>query len=477
MSITPTTIPLLLLIAFLWWRTKGEILSIVLFTSIFDAASAIDIGKMGLSPWIFALALGVGLKLLLGHHPLRPIIGTNTAAWHALVLFIVYAFFTSIVFPVIFRGSLVMSSHDTAPAPLAWGAANLTQMCYLLAIIAICALALYGSRANLHSGIQWYIRGCIVASLFAIYQLANAVFHIPYPAELLYSNKGHVIYPAYMIKGMWRLDSTFPEASEMATYISIGVALLGWEVAIRPFQLRRTCYFLLLVWALLFTMSSLGYATLLFLIVGLTALSAFHSFRRKGLSSAKLLILLCLVCTGSTVCTFTDAGNTADKVIRLVLLEKTDTSSYRERTSTNAAALDTAFHTYYMGAGWGSVRASGLIYVLLGNIGIPGLLLFAVVLALTFKPFFERKSIYSELASDHYKRSLFGLLTAIFGLAVAGAEPVAPILWFLLASGIAAYPKLRRTGLHYKHLSVIPPFDQLEGSAAHKELGSSPLNM
>lgn len=465
MPITATTVPLLIVIAFLWWRTRGQILSIVLFVSVFDAASALNIGSLGVAPWTFALAICLGLKLLRGHRPFHPIRGVNVAAGNALVLFIAYALFTSFVYPFVFQGVPVISSHDVAPVPLSWSIANFAQACYLIAAVVIYLLAISSSREELRSALQWYIRGCIVASCFSFYQLANAVFHIPYPSAVLYSNKSHMIYGAYMIKGMWRLNSTFSEASAMAMYMSIGLALLGWEMAVRRFQLRRTLCFLLILTAHLFTISSLGYATLGFLMVAGISLYGLHCFRQKGLSSVKLIILIGLLCAGGTLVLLTDAGKTVNKVVNSVLLDKTNTESYRARTASNIAALNTASHTYYMGAGWGSVRASGLLYILLGNVGIPGLLLFALSLALMCKPLFERRKTVPADQADSFERSLLAMFTAVLGLAIAGAEPVAPILWALFAIATAARQTVdsatliapaasQTTSVEYPHLTV-----------------------
>jgi hypothetical protein len=137
----------------------------------------------------------------------------------------------------------------------------------------------------------------------------------------------------------------------------------------------------------------------------------------------------------------TNSSKVAATAVNHILLEKTNSDSYRKRTAANTVALDSASQTYYMGAGWGSVRASGLIYILLGNLGLPGLLLFSGVIVLLFQPFFDRRRTGLNKGSDLFERSLFALMTALLASSIAGAEPVEPILWVLLAVATAGKEK------------------------------------
>lgn len=134
---TATTLPLIILIALLWRLTKGNVLSVVLFTSIFDAASALNFGKLGVSPWMVALLVGLAEKVLKGHGPFRLITGINQLALKLGVSFVLYSAWSGIVFPVIFAGAPVLSSHDTSPAPLNWNVSNFAQLCYLVACVLV----------------------------------------------------------------------------------------------------------------------------------------------------------------------------------------------------------------------------------------------------------------------------------------------------------------------------------------------------
>ena len=387
---TMTTVPLILLFALLWRLTGGQLLSMVAFVSVFSAASALNFGSMGVSPWLFVLGAGLVVKFIQGHGTYRLTPGLNRTALCLVMIFLAYAGWTGITYPVLFAGTPVV--RTVAEEPLAWGMSNFAQLCYLLAAAVLYLLALGSTRAELRQVLQWYIRGCVVASLFAMYQLANATLHVPYPSEVLYSNKAHVIYNAYMINGIWRLNSTFSEASEMAGVLIVGVALLGWQVVTLPFRLSRALSLLLMLISLLMTVSSVGYICLGFLALFGSVLGIRYVVRQGSLSIQRVVFALLLLLGAVTVFTVQPAArDTVAKVIQSTLLEKQNTESYRNRTLTHSAALATLEKTDYMGAGWGSARASGLIYVLLATVGIPGVLLFLAFLGSLTIPLFNAK--------------------------------------------------------------------------------------
>ena len=139
---------MIILLVLLWRLTKGELLSIILFVSIFGAASAINIGGSGVLPWTFALAVGIVFKVLSGFHRPRFIVGCNVTAVRLLVTFVCYAIWTGLVYPLLFLGITVMSPHGGAQ-PLSWGTANLFQIIYLIAVVTVFLIGVFSTREAL----------------------------------------------------------------------------------------------------------------------------------------------------------------------------------------------------------------------------------------------------------------------------------------------------------------------------------------
>ena len=448
---TITTIPLLLLFGLLWRWTGGQILSIVAFVSIFSAASALNFGALGVSPWLFVLALGLLIKGITGHRPYQVATGTNRAAVCLMVLFLIYAVWSGFAYPVLFAGTPVVKT--VGEEPLSWGMSNVAQLCYLVAVAVLYFMTLGCSREELRMALAWYCRGCTVAAAFAFYQLLNAVTHIPYPSAVLYSNKAHVVYPAYMINGVWRLNGTFCEASEMSGFLIVGIVLTGWSLVTKPFRAARLFALFLMVASLLMSVSSVGYICLAFVVLVGGILTLFHHARRGGLSIPRVVFGLILALGAATVfITVPSADTMVTKVVQSTLLDKQNSDSYRNRTLTHRDALATLGKTYYMGAGWGSARASGLVFVLLATIGLPGLLLFTAFVVSLAWPLFQRRHApfgvrrtRTFVPVDQLAVSLFGVSALLLAMLIAGAEPVDPMLWILFGvATVGRSPRFRR---------------------------------
>jgi hypothetical protein len=432
---TVSTVPLLLLGLVLWKITKGELLSVVLFMSIFQAASAINLGGMGIAPWIVVLLAGLILKTAKRPGALTTISNTNTLAIRLLTVFVCYALFTGIAYPLLFQGVLAQGSHDSYPSPLSLGMANIAQICYLLSAVVVFGMALMSSREAISSALDWYVRGCILACFIAMYQLANATIHIPYPNDLFYSNPRYVIYPAYMIDGMWRLNSTFTEASSLAGHLCVGVALLGWNVMTRPLRWGSSLSLILMIVTMMMTLSSTGYLSTILLMLVAVALSIRALFRAKSLSRVRSILLVCTCLVVTVLLLTTKAATTVDKTIHTVIIDKKDSASYRDRTATNYAAMETARQTYYMGAGWGSVRCSSLGPGLLATVGLVGVLLFSAFLISLAMPLFSPG--YKSELKDFYPKSLLGTFVILAAMMISGNEPDQPVLWLLFAAAAA----------------------------------------
>ncbi len=439
---TASTLPLLALIAFLWWRTRGELLPIILFTSIFDAASAFNAGPSPISPWLLALIVCLPIKALTGKLSLKAVPGLNRGAFRALVLFVGYAVASAVLYPVLFHGILVSNSHNGLNQHLALGITNFTQTTYLLASFTIFLLGVHSTREQLRNAVTWYVRAATCIAVFSMWQLANATVHVPYPSGLLYTNTAHVIYDAYKINGVWRLNSTLNEASEAAFYLGTGLALLGWHMATHRIRWQSAVSFTLIAVSLVLTVSSVGYACLCTIAVGALLFYARYSFGRRAAAPVKVLLLLGVMAVVIPLFTLTNAPETIGKVFDTVFVSKVDSASYRERTLWNTLALQTAHDSYYFGAGWGSVRASSFACSLLANGGIPGVLLFVAFLWQLIRPALKpRLYVRFEL----YERSLFAIAVMLVALLLATPDPIMPILWVLLAVATAAKPR-RLTG-------------------------------
>ncbi len=462
---TVATIPWILITVALWRITKGDILCMALFVSIFQAASVINLGAMGIAPWLATLLIGLIIRFFRNQGSMQVLPGINGTAFKLLMIFVCYAIFSGFAYPILFKGVFVEGSHDMSGGPLEWSMANGAQICYLLAAVVLFFLAITSTRERLHAALDWYIYGCVVASFIAFYQLANSVAHVPYPSEILYSNKRYVIFTAYMINGLWRLNGPFTEASAMAGHLGTGVAILGWNVMTRPLKWSTSLALVLMLAALLMTQSTTGYLTLIITAVVAVPLYLRLLFKQRSLSRAKAIVFLLAFLVGSSALIGTNVSKIINTAVHTVLLDKENTSSYRERTASNVAAAGSARDSYYIGTGWGSVRCSSLGYGMLATVGVIGVGLFTAFLISLLKPLLKKAQRIRP--DDMYGSSLFAILILLAGMMVSSNEPDQPILWVLFAAAVAGPETVQAIPRHLERARIWLAVSAMRRSALH----------
>jgi hypothetical protein len=108
----------------------------------------------------------------------------------------------------------------------------------------------------------------------------------------------------------------------------------------------------------------------------------------KQIKTSQLLVsvslLSVLAITIGAVLVFTNATDFMISVVDDLILNKSQSTSGLERKAWAMGGLEVFVDTWGLGAGTGSIRSNGLIFVLLGSVGLPGTLAFLLFLALSF---------------------------------------------------------------------------------------------
>ena len=436
-SFTPSTIPLLALAACLWYPARGRLIPVVMFMSIFQAASVLNISvggaEVGLAPAYLILLIALVNKFVARATKPSKTSPRTARATSILTCFVLYATLSAFINPFVFSGVLITNSKVGARVPLEWSPGYLSQLFYLLISFALyIAVTSKTSPAELIKSLDWYVKGVSLASVIGIYQYVAAKGGLPFPGNLLYTNPSYVIYNAYDIDGFLRTNSTFTEASVAAFSLSVALALVVGKMlystrAVGASALRA----LLIASALVLTLSATGYMCLIF--VGL--ISGFvYIFRWRGSASfkaAKFVLMIPLGIVLLILLTIPAMRQTATNLLHTVLIDKTESFSYQARTQMNEDALQTAADTAWMGAGWGICRASSFIPTALANVGVSGVLLLGVFCAIVLYPIRE----LHKLSLPLHGVVLFALSTALLNLVVALPDIVHPVIWLLFAAG------------------------------------------
>ena len=440
MSFTISTIPFLLLIGLLYLRAKKQLFPVLMFTTVFQGAALVIIGGgtsgLSLAPAQIVLVLLILQKLIKKPEPTgkRPQGQTNVTT--CLFAYGAYALLTAVFCPFFFQGITVSNPRSGMGVPLEWSMYNVTQSIYLLLGIAVYWLLIYRSSFNeVKRSLDWYLAGSTFAAVLAMYQYVAFNTGLPFPSEILHSNTQHTIFEAYDLGGFTRVSSTFTEAAAAAGCFSTALALVLWRVLFVECNWKLITCLLSLSTGLYLTRSTTGYLALAF-IVAATALL----YLKKAVVTPKVRLfrnclaigVLLLVVTGFAL---PEVRSQTSDLLDKILFTKSKSSSYEERTAWNVSALNAAAESRWIGAGWGSLRASSLLANIVGTVGVPGIILFGVFCFLNMR-------FASYLPGAQMQKSVvLPIMVSLLACILAGPEMTDPVVWFLF--GAAAFVDMR----------------------------------
>lgn len=152
------------------------------------------------------------------------------------------------------------------------------------------------------------------------------------------------------------------------------------------------------------------------------------------------VLLACAALAMASVMALTTAPEMIASVIADLILDKSQSSSGLERTAWAMGGLEAFRDTWGLGAGTGSLRSNGLLFVLLGSVGIIGTTAFAAFLWYSF----GGRALHGQEATLSNAR--VAALATIVSMLLAATVPDPGIPLILLAA-IAVSAKRNQHGL------------------------------
>ena len=144
-----------------------------------------------------------------------------------------------------------------------------------------------------------------------------------------------------------------------------------------------------------------------------------------GLAGIAILVAVVLI--------FTDTAQTVTSIINNLIFDKSTSSSGQERAAWALGGLEALRDSWGLGVGTGSLRANGLLFVMLGSVGIAGTALFVTFLWLAFSG--RADSSQQQVLSS----TRTGALAVLVSMLLAATVPDPSIqLIFLAALATAA---------------------------------------
>ncbi len=383
---------------------------LVIAMAVWHASAVFTLGEKGVSPF-FVAEIFFLVKSLPGWRRLTvPLWGV------ALILLLFYILYSVLFYPEFFAGVAVLvpekgmvDSVLSGGFPLMRTRSQWAQLIYTFTNAAS-LLMFYAYR--FHIGEARAYRFLAFSMLFVagvgLWEFLAGQTALFFPYGFVYSNPGYEQMATATAMGLDRLNSLFIEPS----FAGGVLAASFWMFAVQGRMLSAVLCFL----ALVLTLSATGVVALCF---GL-AMCLQH---RK--ITAVLIVAAVLLLAGVA---FTDAGY----YIQELIFNKLESDSASIRLRADLFTVQLLENTFGFGAGLGSHRPSSLLGSLLGNVGVPGLVLYMIFLALLIV------STYRTAGEDVGKRNsgvrcfLFVLLAALMaGIPDFNFAPLWAVLFVL----------------------------------------------
>jgi hypothetical protein len=449
MTITPIgfiIIPLSLVIFLVWPRL---LVPWAIVASVFEAASVINFGSgvtsIGIAPFYFVVML-IGLRFApqylsgrLGFAHDDPLLNL----FRLLTLFTCWGVVSVFVLPFLFENVVVNTPHggmDTVPLPLHWSLSNAAQGGYLVLDWIFILYATWHARdhRDVEADVRAFRSAGLIVVAVGLYQLVAHTTGLPFPKEFFNSNESWKQLIDQRMAGTWRLSATFTEPSAAGSFFATWSAYFLFTFEDRTVA-RRFDWLLLCsgIAMLLLTTSSTGY----FVTGVMLSMFVMQQVLRlivQGRMNPRVL-MICVVIGVGGIAAVALLPN-FNRLLQQVLFQKSVSISARQRTATQWQALVLTGQSFGLGVGLGSNRPSGMLFYILSDLGVPGLLLFVGCLYMTFS--MVSASIHKRLrcgtARGYLKGSAWAFGVTLFAMVVSGAEVTSPRIWvtWALISGI-----------------------------------------
>lgn len=397
---------------------EDRLFGLLIIASVFQAASAINIGERGIQPYYVVAAFIIARAIINRSFGAPAKARMPQGAW--LLLFGVIAIASAFVLPFIFAGIPVydpkigIDDSLVVHPPLRFGLNNLAQAGFLACHIAT-AFAILNIKGPVGKARKAYIWAFYIVALIIAAQSVCQLTGIPFPNSLILNNPGYSLWDVGSEVSGTRNPGTFSEPSFAGSF------LVMYCVGFLAEYLGGVGQALPLI-ASLIAMGLVASSGSLFTLCLLAPVLLLRYFPLRlpwhiNLPRARRLVfVLLLVITPIALAVFASSGY--KDTLTTNTLSKTDSGSFFNRIAADIFALQLLPRTYWLGVGLGSNRASSLLPTLLSNVGIAGVLVFAVF---SVKLFINLPKEYAWLK--------WAALALFLNMCISIADVTMPTLW------------------------------------------------
>lgn len=375
----------LLPLCVLWFPRPQRLLELIFVMGVFNAATPVVIGSLGLPPMALpAAAFVIYVAFQLGFGVTFEGARTTLRTLEPYLLAVTYGLISAYVMPRIFAREVNVWPQKIgefySAVPLLPSQGNVTQSFYLVMTGAtLLAAALYLARREVDLGrlVRVYLWSGALAIVFCFWQLAQKLTGLWFPYAYISNNPGFSLSNSQMIGFVPRINGSFVEPSALAYYLAGTVFASGW-LLLRGYKSKLARFTLVAgAFAMLVSTSTTGIVTLLLGAVGgalIPLLRRRTPVARRIVRAGVPLVAALVIAAGVLVTLKPDIGKSLS-VVYASTLDKQQSSSFTDRTQLDLDALATSVPTFGFGTGWGSFRSSSLLPGTVAGLGIWGTVL------------------------------------------------------------------------------------------------------
>jgi hypothetical protein len=353
----------------------------------------------------------------------------------------------SLIMPLWINGHVQVPSAylgDFSDTPLVLHTGNFTGFLYMVYGFAFAYLIAEMNRtmAALLITVKCFLAGSIFAALWGLMEYACKISGITYPAVIFNNGKGMSTLGyavPFLTAGVPRLSSVAVEPSILAQTFLVALSLylpfvFGKQTL---FGKKRDRLFFILIFVVLLLSSSstayVGVLVLLLLVLFLFGIRSVLTPKRVAVTLTAVGTVFLLYASVPIVKTGLDA----------ILFSKADGGSAVERFMTIRNAYEMFLQYPVLGVGWTSVTSHDLIFNILGNAGLLGLLTFSMAMYSIFRPLHRSITLRKKALGTSSLWQIDLAVSFALGITLAtsitsGFPGVFSFFWFAIGLAISA---------------------------------------
>jgi len=412
---------------------EDGLLGLLIIASVFEAASAINIGDRGIQPY-YVVAAFLIVRALVNFAPgARSNKPMPQGRW--LLLFGAIAIASAFVLPFIFAGIPVydpkigIDDGLLVRPPLSFGLNNVGQAgflaCHIAAAYSVLAIDFSSSNAR-----KIYVYAFYLVVLILAAQSVCQITGIPFPHSLILNNPGYALWDAGGEVSGTRNPGSFSEPSVAGAFLVM--YCVGFLV---QYLAEGKGGVHLLISLVASGLVASGGSLFTLCLLALPVLLAYIPFRFPwyiNVRKAQRLAWVTFLFVTPVALALLFSGYS--EALMMNTVSKKDSLSFVNRTASDLYALQLLPPTHFLGTGLGSNRASSLLTTLLSNVGVLGVLVFGT--------FYIR--LFAKLPEQYawFKWAGFAL---ILNMCIGVPDVTMPMLWIPILIAIQFSSGVRST--------------------------------